>query len=408
MKIPATPAYLSAEAAAAELGVSMATLYAYVSRGMIRSEPVPGQRRKRYSAQDVRAVKRGRGPDAGSVGAPVIAPGQPLAWGLPVMDSSITLIADGGLYYRGVSAVDLAQGAGLEEVASLLWAVKEDPFAQTHDPYPGLPSLPENLDFAERAIALLAMAQSCDPAAFTSGPGALAATGGRIVRLLAMIAARRPWSTMPVHEVLADAWAPNRIGAARLTRAALVLLADHELNVSAFTLRCAMSARAPLHSAVAAALAALQGPRHGGMVTKAGRLIDEIAVDEDPERAIAALKRRLKRGDDLPGFGHPLYPDGDIRAKSLLDLMDRIMPQDKGLKCARVLADAVAQASGEQPNIDFALAVLGRTLSFPDGFGVALFAVARVVGWIAHAIEQSAQPELIRPRARYTGPLPQS
>jgi citrate synthase len=72
------------------------------------------------------------------------------------------------------------------------------------------------------------------------------------------------------------------------------------------------------------------------------------------------------------------------------------------------LADAVAQASGEQPNIDFALAVLGRTLSFPDGFGVALFAVARVVGWIAHAIEQSAQPELIRPRARYTGPLPQS
>jgi len=193
-----------------------------------------------------------------------------------------------------------------------------------------------------------------------------------------------------------------------LTRAALVLLADHELNVSAFTLRCAISARAPLHSAIAAALAALQGPRHGGMVTKAGRLIDEIAVDEDPERAIAALKRRLKRGDDLPGFGHPLYSNGDIRAKTLIDLMDRIMPQDKGLKCARVLIDAVAQASGERPNIDFSLAILGRALGFPDGFGVALFAVARSAGWIAHAIEQSAQPDLIRPRARYIGPLPQS
>jgi citrate synthase len=223
-----------------------------------------------------------------------------------------------------------------------------------------------------------------------------------------MIAARRPWSAASVHEVLADAWAPNRIGAARLTRAALVLLADHELNVSAFTLRCAISARAPLHSAIAAALAALQGPRHGGMVTKAGRLIDEIALDEDPERTIDALKRRLKRGDDLPGFGHPLYPNGDIRAKTLIDLMNKIMPQDRDLKCARVLTDAVAQASGERPNIDFSLAILGRTLGFPDGFGVALFAVARAAGWIAHAIEQSAQPELIRPRARYTGPLPQS
>jgi citrate synthase len=408
MNTTTTPAFLSAEAAAAELGVSMATLYAYVSRGMIRSEPVPGQRRKRYSAQDVRAVKRGRGPDAGSVGAPVIAPGQPLAWGLPVMDSAITLIADGGLYYRGVSAVDLAQGAGLEEVASLLWGVKDDPFDQSADPYPSLPPLPENLDFAERAMALLAIAQASDPAAFTSGASALAATGGRIVRLLTMIAARRPWSAASVHEVLADAWAPNRIGAARLTRAALVLLADHELNVSAFTLRCAISARAPLHSAIAAALAALQGPRHGGMVTKAGRLIDEIALDEDPERTIDALKRRLKRGDDLPGFGHPLYPNGDIRAKTLIDLMNKIMPQDRDLKCARVLTDAVAQASGERPNIDFSLAILGRTLGFPDGFGVALFAVARAAGWIAHAIEQSAQPELIRPRARYTGPLPQS
>jgi len=399
-------AHLSAEAAAAELGVSLPTLYAYVSRGMIRSEAVAGSRRKRYQADDVRALKQGRGPDAQMVGAPAIAPGAPLAWGLPVMDSAITLIADGALFYRGVSTLDLARTASLEEVAGLLWNASNNPFERDSDPYAGLPLLPEGLDFGERAMASLAIAQSMDPSAFTVSEAALARTGARIMDLLAAIAARRPWSAAPIHTVLADAWAPKRVGAERLIRAALVLLADHELNVSAFTLRCAISARAPLHSAIAAAIAALQGPRHGGMVTKAGALIAEVSDTLPGPNAVQILRQRLKRGDGVPRFGHPLYPEGDPRARELLAQMADILPKDPVLQKGLPLLKAVDLATGEYPNIDFALALLGKVLGFPDQFGIALFAVARSAGWIAHAIEQVQRSDLIRPRARYTGLLP--
>jgi citrate synthase len=397
---------LSAEAAAAELGVSLATLYAYVSRGMVRSESVPGSRRKRYLAEDIRALRQGRGPDAQHVGGAAVAPGAPLAWGLPVMDSAITLIADGALFYRGVSAIELARSASLEEVASLLWDAQDDPFECSADPYAGLPTLPGSMDFAERAIAHLAVAQSMDAAAFTNSPAALARTGARIMVLLAQTATHRGWSQAPIHQVLADAWAPGKLGAERLIRTALVLLADHELNVSAFTLRCAVSARAPLHSAIAAALGALQGPRHGGVITKAVGLIDEIAIDEDQARCVQALRLRLKRGDGVPGFGHPLYPDGDPRARELLAQLAEIYGSDPLVRQGLGLIRAVELTTAERPNIDFALALLGRALGFPAQFGVAFFAVARAAGWIAHAIEQTASPDLIRPRARYVGPSP--
>src|SRR5918997_1468513 len=108
--------YLEAGRAAEELGVSLGTLYAYVSRGMIRSESAGG-RRRRYRAEDVRRLKerkqRRRDPDLALEGA--------LHWGTPVMESAITLIEDDGLYYRGRDAVVLAAGSTIEEVAALIW-----------------------------------------------------------------------------------------------------------------------------------------------------------------------------------------------------------------------------------------------------------------------------------------------
>lgn len=403
---PGPAAYLTAQAAASELGVSLATLYAYVSRGQVRSESVPGSRAKRYLAEDVRALKRGRAPDAQGLAQSVMAPGAPLAYGLPVLDSAITLIANGNLYYRGVLATDLATSATLEEVAGLLWNATEDPFDRRADPYPGLPDLPSNLDFAERAMALLPVAQAQDPSAYTATIGALTRTGARIMTLLAAIAADRPWSPAPVHKVLADAWAPGQPGAERLIRAALVLMADHELNVSAFTLRCAMSARAPLHAAIAAALAALQGPRHGGFISLSEGLLDDVMPDEDVDQAVARLRRRLKRGDAIPGFGHPLYPRGDPRARALLSLMREVQPRHPTLGRALALVRAVDLVAGEKPNLDFAVAAMSRLLGLATGTGVALFGVARCAGWVAHAIEQVSAPDLIRPRARYVGPPP--
>src|SRR3712207_649665 len=109
--------YLTAGQAAKELGVSLATLYAYVSRGMIRSEATGGSRRRRYRAEDVRRLKerkeRRRDPDGVVEGT--------LHWGTPVMESGITLIADGKLYYRGRDVAALAVGSAIEEVAALIW-----------------------------------------------------------------------------------------------------------------------------------------------------------------------------------------------------------------------------------------------------------------------------------------------
>src|SRR5215207_5132451 len=108
--------HLTAREAAEELGVSRATLYAYVSRGMIRSEAAGG-RSRRYRAEDVRRLKerkeRRRDPDAVVEGA--------LSWGTPVMESAITLVTDDGLYYRGRDVVELSAGSTVEEVAALIW-----------------------------------------------------------------------------------------------------------------------------------------------------------------------------------------------------------------------------------------------------------------------------------------------
>ena len=110
--------YLSAGEAAGELGVSLPTLYAYVSRGLIRSEATEGKKRnRRYRAEDVRRLKeraeQRRNPGKVAEGA--------LSWGTPVMESGITLISDDKLYYRGRDALGLAAGSTIEEVAALIW-----------------------------------------------------------------------------------------------------------------------------------------------------------------------------------------------------------------------------------------------------------------------------------------------
>jgi citrate synthase len=176
-----------------------------------------------------------------------------------------------------------------------------------------------------------------------------------------------------------------------------VLVADHELNASAFAARVAASTGASLAAAALAGLATLSGPRHGG-ATAAVRTFAAEAEQLGPRPAIA---NRLVEDRALPGFGHPLYPDDDPRAAALLA---RFAPPP-GLDALR---DAVRAATGLAPNIDFALMAACESLGLPPDAPFALFAVARCAGWIAHAIEQGQADTLIRPRARYVGPEPEA
>src|ERR1700761_622001 len=227
MKKPAA-LYLSAREAAAELAVSPATLYAYVSRGLIRSEPSSDSRNHRYRAEDIRNLKQRRAPSPEPRGL------RSFDADLPVMDSAIATITEDGPIYRGVNCVDLAEKDTLEHTATLLWDVTAiDPFAPDNGPHVSdeMRAIAEAARRAapiDRAIAVLALAASADPRAFTRAPDGRAMVGARILRLLVAVMLNAEPSAAPLHQQIARAWAPDNKHAPDLIRRALVLLAAHE------------------------------------------------------------------------------------------------------------------------------------------------------------------------------------
>jgi citrate synthase len=394
--------WLTSSEAARRLGVSAATLYAYVSRGLLRSEGTNGQRERRYSVDDVVRLKRRRavGRKAESIAAST------LDFGTPVLESGLTLIENGRLYYRGQDATRLARSASLEQVAELLWDCDDRPFdAKNLPPMSAVLraawAATPTLSTVDRCLVLLPAAARWDHPSWIEDRGAMLETGARILRLLAAGVTGEPLSPRPVHEQLASAWhvPPQH---APLIRAALVLSADHEFNASTFAARVVASTGAHLYGSTIAGLAAINGPRHGGVTRRVASLFDTLdkATSTDAELA------RLSRDETAPGFGHPLYPDGDVRAATLFEMMRGLRPRPPELALAEQLAAAVEDSGGRKPNIDFATVTLERALGLPADAALALFLLGRTVGWIAHALEQAAHGALIRPRARYTGPRP--
>lgn len=411
--------YMTAAEAAAALGISRATLYAYVSRGMLTSAPAdeapqgtgpqsPAKpQARRYAAAEVRRLARRKadGKRAGKVAQKV------LDWGVPVLESSITLIAEGKLFYRGRDAVALARHASLEEVAALLWDcaprrvldAPAAPIAVAH--WSAWLKLWSAHSPLERALVLLPAAAAQMPRIWAQGRDAQIETGAQLMRLLAAALACAAPSNEPLHRQLAHLWGVRSRTQAELLRAALVLCADHELNASTFTVRCITSTGMHLFGAAAGGLAALGGPRHGGETARVAALFEEAARADDLHRYLAQRLAADELGatPKLPGFGHPLYPDGDPRARLLLDMLAQHASARSPMDEVDALAHAVAETTGARPTLDYALAAIERVLALPRGAAFTLFAAARVTGWIAHALEQNADGRLIRPRARYVG-----
>jgi citrate synthase len=388
-------AWLDADEAVQTLGVSRATLYAYVSRGRIRSEAAPGgARRRRYSRDDIeRLLARSR-----ERRNPEKAAEQALHWGLPILESAITLIADERIYYRGHDAGVLAGERSVADVAALLWTGAAD--GSSLGPPPRTPAAPrarEGMPFIAAAQSALALASADDTLAYDLRPRTVAQTGWRIVWLLTRLAAGSGRGAETVDATLASAWGMPR--AADLIRAALILCADHELNVSTFTARCVASAGASPYNVAIAGLAALEGTKHGGATARVDASWDSLRQTTDLR---AALAERLRRGEVIEGFGHPLYRSGDPRASLLLARL----PKGKTATFARELAAAAKAVIGEAPTVDFALVALTRALGLPSGSALTLFAIGRTIGWIGHAIEQYEANAIIRPRAKYVGATP--
>lgn len=381
-----TTTWLSADEAMARLGVRPQTLYAYVSRGRITAQTDPAEpRRSRYRASDVAALttRKARGRRAADVAQGAIA------WGEPVLESSITTVADGRLYYRGHDAVRLAESDTLETVARLLRGGQGAPLAREMRYVP-----PTDGTSRSRVFAALAARAAVDPPAAERSTLELATEAATLLDVVADAVSGGAW-VGPIHERLGHAWGCGAQGM-DLLRRALVLLADHELNASTFAARVAASTGASLAAAALAGLATLSGPRHGGVFVKVARWAEEARC-LGPDEAVAARRahRRL-----APGFGHPLYPDGDPRARALTGAFQVPAPLE-------ALRAAVEVDSGEHENIDFAMVALAQTLALPDDAPFALFTVARCAGWLAHAMEQVETGGLIRPRARYVGVAPE-
>jgi citrate synthase len=402
---------LRAREAAARLGVKLDTLYAYVSRGLLHSVAVPGSRERHYRADDIEQFRARSGGERGR---------EPL---IPVIDSAICLIENGRFFYRGHDAVRLASAATLEEVADLLWTEGGTPAIAPTLPHPasgrefgrgpggdasskarepgsGVEFGPQGL--TGRVQVRLATLAAEDFAALDLRRAGIIRTGRTILAELVATIVNAESRGEPAHRRLAAAWGLDEAGA-DLIRRVLVLLADHELNASAFVARCVASTGATPYAVVSAALGALSGRRHGGQSARAEALFDEIG---DSAESMPVMAARLARGDDLPGLGHPLYPEGDPRARAIIEAVAVARPTFG----ARIAAAAAAakQLTGQYPNVDFALGAAVTSLGLPDGSALALFLVGRTAGWIAHAIEQYESGILIRPRARYTGLRPKT
>ncbi len=402
--------YMSASEVAEELGISLPTLYSYVSRGLLRSEFADTSKRtRRYHAEDVQRLKERQEMRRD----PQKVVDTALHWGTPMLPSALTLIEDGRFYYRGQDALGLAINNTVEQVAALLWTgdakqaniLFSQPLTPMSPHVEAMMPLLRDVAPMERYQTLLPLAATDDLAAYDFRPAQVALTGARILRRMTLLAANQKNVSAEegIAATLQRAWVPDQPQATALFDAALILCADHELNVSSFTARCVASAGSPPYAVVSAGLAALQGVKHGGMSVRVEALFRETGR---PEEARSTIAQRMRRGEEVPGFGHRLYPEGDPRGKLLLELVSAAYPQSPGVELAAALAEAARSVLHEQPNIDFALATLCFVLELPPGTAITLFALGRTIGWIGHAIEEYQADQLIRPRAHYTGILP--
>ncbi|MEO3869274.1 citrate synthase [Nonomuraea sp. B12E4] len=391
--------WIDAATAAERLGVKPATLYAYVSRGVLQRRHGEDGRRSLFSAEEVeRLARRGR---------PRTQPPE------LVIESSITALGVDRPYYRGTDVLELARAGDFETVATWLWTA--DPAARPGTPWRCEPGalraavaaqrgLPGDLLPLDRLQVVTTVLGASDSLRYQLDPASVVATGRRLIAGLVdalprlgdpqdeSIAARL-WSRLCPHPAT-----PALLAA---LQAALVLLADHELAASTLAARVAASARADPYAVVLTGLGVLGGPLHGGASYGAERLLAEV---HEPGQAARAVAERIRRGERVPGFGHSVYRNGDGRGGFLLDLLKEAAPGHERIAAGVAVLAEMRRRRLPERNIDFALATLTAVSGMVSGAGEAIFAVARAAGWLAHAMEEYDRGTLLRLRASYTGP----
>jgi citrate synthase len=379
--------YVGANEAARLLGIQKATLYAYVSRGLIDRRVAVDGRTSLYSVDDVETL-------AGRVRKREAEP-------RPSLDvqivTGVTTLDESGVRYFGHDVAELARCHTYEQVAELLWT-GEVGAAPTWGP-PAADDLATAIAVTDAVgrtgvPALMAVASALAVRYPADDPPTAAR---RLIGLAPAVVRRQPVEKIPweagIGDRLAAAWQadpPPELG--HTLDRALVLLADHELATSTLAVRVAGSTWPGPYLAYAAGLAAIEGPYHGG----AARSVHELLVEAEREGGGEVVLRRLQARERLPGYGHKIYVGDDPRLAPLLELV-RALPDPHG----RIdVVDDVLIETGvrmtKRPNVDLGLGALTFVAGLPAD--IEPFAVARVAGFAAHLLEEMEE----RP-VRYRG-----
>ncbi|WP_372784641.1 citrate synthase [Phenylobacterium sp.] len=389
--------FMTADEAALALGVSVTTVYAYVSRGMIRSQRVAGSKCRNYWRDDVTKIVHG---------AKDSTPASALPSNL-VESTAITLITPQGHYYRGQPALELARTETLESIAALLWQAPESEIFTADLPQvptegPGA-QIGDDLTPLQRAIAMLFNVEHANPRAYDLSPAGYRRSGADVLRCVAAacLGSEAP-SIAPFH-----VFAIETLGASEryldVVRLFAVLAADHELDPTTYAVRAAANTGVTPYAAAIAGLVSSSGRRLTfGQSSSVARLLDEIESEADPRDPVL---RRIREGEPMPGFASKNYPKGDPRAKLLLDVLHEAAGDDADLRRFDRAAQAVHEATGRLPDFVLPAQILARKIDLRHNQS-ALLRIARVVGWVAHAMEQFHERDLVRPHAAYSGPLP--
>ncbi len=376
--------YLTTAEVARRLKVKPETIYAYVSRGLLTSVRARGRRGSLFAAADVERLASKSVEHSGVV---------------EQIESGLTLLEDDELYYRGHSVRDLATEWTVEAVAHLLWTGELS--GQHTFPAPresvqlarsAMGVVPNTARLTDKLRVAVAVLGAADPLRFDLTPRSVILAAEKLLGVL--VAALRGPAVGARETLGARLWPKLSPHPPRpeLLDAALILMADHGLAVSTVAARVAASARANLYAVVSAGLGALDGQYHGAAPTLAYDFLER--AQRDP---LAALSNQLRSGELVPGFGHRIYRERDPRAEVLLGLIG----DHPVVETIEVLAARLPSF----PNSDLAVAAMMHAFEFRPDAGDALFALARIIGWTAHALEEYAAPALrFRALGIYTGP----
>lgn len=395
----------TAQEAADRLGVSVTTIYAYVSRGLIRSEWSDAEtREKRYMAGDIDRLRKQR--ESRREGRRTTAHGSSSLSG--AIETKITDIEPGHVRLRGHDVLTLARNRSIGEVAGLVWlgdAKASEQLFRTRvrapEAYRASLTRLAGVSPIERFQLVLALASDDDASSWDLRAVPAARTGAAILQMLTESLAGKCFeASTGIADALRSAWAPQQKRATELIRAAVILGADQPADHTTLVARAVAAAGATPYAVVSSALSAFRGVRCGGAIGRIDALIAEIARPAD---AGVALRARLERGEAIPGFGDPVHPAGDPRAALLIEMVDAAAKASKEHARSKKLIEAADGLLGEKPTLEFAVVALARAMRFPADASIALAALGRTIGWIGQAIEEYESPQLAPPQFRYVG-----